>query len=67
MTAEDKIIHYLKDKVGLTGADTLVAQFRSEIVKRVSDEPLPEFPAGEDPGVVARTVRNMDLRAITEL
>ncbi|MFJ9420669.1 hypothetical protein [Streptomyces sp. NPDC101249] len=30
VTAEDQIIHYLKDKVGLTRADELVAQLKAE-------------------------------------
>lgn len=66
ISAEDQIIHHLKDKIGLTGADTLMAQLRAQIVKQVAAEPIPEFAPGEDPAVVARTVRNMDLRAIAQ-
>lgn len=30
MSAEDQVIHYLKDRVGLVGADSLVAQLKRE-------------------------------------
>lgn len=44
--------------------DALVRAVEARCMANVHAEPLPDFPPGEDPGVVARTVRSMDLRAI---
>lgn len=38
MTAEDQIIHYLKEKVGLAEADRLVAAFKEELVIKAETE-----------------------------
>lgn len=41
ITAEDQIIHHLKDKVGLTEADKLVAQFKAEVLEEIgADDPV---------------------------
>lgn len=37
ISAEDEIIHYLKDKVGLARADELVAELKGQQKRRQSD------------------------------
>jgi hypothetical protein len=38
VTAEDQIIHYLKDKVGLAEADRLIANLKEELVVKAEAE-----------------------------